>query len=107
MTRSQQSSKFHIRWPNYTVLEYGPLHDLEKIQPVLTKPILKERRRELGGETYRWSGLDKPERENPFLRFESFPLALTIVFMGQSVDAKDFLLFIRIGRKVGKQKVKE
>jgi hypothetical protein len=61
----------------------------------------------LTGGTYRRPGLDKPEGENPFLRFQTFPLALTVIFLRQTVEAKDFLLFIRVRRKVGKQKVKE
>ena len=61
----------------------------------------------LAGGTYRWPGLDEPKGENPFLRLFSVPLAFTVVFVGQSIETKDILLFIGVRRKVGEQKVKE
>ena len=61
----------------------------------------------LTGETYRWPGLYKPEGENQFLRFLAFLLALAVVLVRQSIEAKHFFLFIRVRRKVCKQKVKE
>ena len=56
---------------------------------------------------HRWPGLDKPKGPNPSLRFLAPPLALTVVLAGQSVKAKDFLLFLRVRREVGEEKVKE
>jgi len=70
-------------------------------------PLSTEPTRRLVGGAYRWPGFDKTEGENPSLRFLASPPALTIVLARQSVEAKDFLLFLRIGRKVGEEKVKE
>ena len=62
---------------------------------------------ELAGRAYRWPGLDKPEGPDPSLRFLSPPLALAIILVRYSVEAKNFLLILRFWRKVVKEKVKE
>jgi len=96
-----------IHWSNHTVLQHSPFHDLEEVQSVLMVLISTEFVRKLTRGTHFRPRLDEPEGENPFLRFLAFPLALTVVLVGQSVEAKDFLLFIRFRGEVGKQKVKE
>lgn len=96
-----------IHWSNYTVLQHSPFHDLEEIQPVLVVLISTEFVRRLTRGTYLRPRLDEPEGENPSLRFLALPLALTVVLVRQSVEAKDFLLFTRFRGEVGKQKVKE
>ena len=71
----------HIRWSDHTILQHGPLHDLEKIQPVLMIPLSTEVMARLVGGAYRWPGLDKPEGPNPPLRFLAPPHALTVVLV--------------------------
>lgn len=62
---------------------------------------------ELAGRAYRWPGFDKPKGPNPFLGFLTPPLALAIILVRYSVEAKNFLLILRFWRKVVKEKVKE
>jgi hypothetical protein len=61
----------------------------------------------LAGGSYRWPGLDEPKWKHPFLRFLASPLALTVVLVRYSVEAKNLLLFLRVRGEVGEKKVKE
>ena len=98
---------FYVRRPDNTVLQHGPLHDLKKIKSVLAMLLLTKSAKIPAGDNYLWPRLEESEGENPFLRFQPFPLALTVVFARQSIEAKDFLLFVRVRGKVGEEKVKE